>query len=55
MNIKFVNWWKYWKKGMDSREIYWFKFSMETNGFMERTHWIRIDIHLINLGIIVRI
>ena len=53
MNISFVNWWKYWKKG--SKEIHWFWFGLVTNGFMEDTHYIRIDIHLLNFGVYIRI
>ena len=53
--IDFVNWWTYWKKGYDSREIHLFWLCFTTNGFMENSNWIRIDIHLLNLGIIIRI
>ena len=53
MNFEFVNWWKYWERGF--REIHWLWIGITTDGFMEHTHWIRIDIHLINLGIIIRI
>lgn len=53
MKIKIVNWWKYWKKG--SREIHWIWIGITSNGFMEHTHYIRIDIHLFNFGLILRI
>ena len=53
MNIRFVNWWKYWKQ--ESKEIHWIKFAITLNGFMEGTHYFRIDIHLLNFGLIIRI
>jgi len=55
MDMRFVNWWKYWKKGMDSREIQWFWIGITQNDFMEKTNSFRIDVHLINFGIIINI
>lgn len=55
MFIEFVNWWEYWKKEYGSREIHWIWMGITTNGFMENTHYIRIDLHLLNFGIIIRI
>lgn len=53
MRFEFVNWWKYWKQG--SKEIHWIWLGLTSSGFMENTHHIRIDIHLINFGWIIRI
>ncbi len=53
MKINFVNWWKYWEKG--SHEMHWIWLGITTSGFMEFDHYIRIDLHLFNFGIIGRI
>ena len=50
--LDFVYWWKYWERG--HREIYWIWLGIKTDGFMEK-RWIRIDIHLFNFGVIIRI